>query len=288
MGGAVSTVPDTTQPAAAQLAAARRSPIAVAASAARRPLFLGAALRARVDADGPALRMRAERRAETRFPLDRVSRVVASARVSWSADALRACLESAIPIVIVGPDGSPLGSIQPARMRPSPLGCALEELLERPDWRDIYSCWLRAARMRVLADWRRARQAEGAAPDPIAYQELVKKYVYRGGAAAARDEATPMWRAAVYALAVELTDRWRLPPSLWGPCGEPLDLRRDLAQLMELRLRLEVRREAEVALKGEPTLLFVFHAVAEKLEFEGARALRSLARRVNEVLARWC
>src|SRR6266436_4062173 len=119
------------KPISAQPAAAIREPAAVLC---RRPLFLRPALRARVDADGPALRVRAERRAEARFPLDRVSRIVASARVNWSADALRACLERAIPIVIVTEEGAPLGSIQPAQVHASRLAEALEELLDWPDW----------------------------------------------------------------------------------------------------------------------------------------------------------
>jgi hypothetical protein len=160
------------------------------AAVSRRPLFLRPAGGARVDTDGPALRVRTERRAEARFPLDRVSRIVAGTRVNFSAEALRACLERAIPIVIVKADGTPLGSIAPAHVAPLPLARALEELLDWPDWRDIYGCWLRAARMRVLADWRRAREAEGAAPDPRAYQELVKKHLYPAQAAPAKQAMT--------------------------------------------------------------------------------------------------
>jgi len=233
----------------------------------RRPLFLGPMLRARVDADGPALRVRAAQRAETRFPLDRVSRIVVGARVNWSADALRACLQSAIPIVIVSEDGSPLGSVHPVRLQGSRLAEALEELLDYPDWRDIYGCWLRAAHMRLLADWRRARQSEGAAPDPHAYQEC-------GGCGA---PPYMPWQP-----------RQRgLPPLLWGSGGDPLDLPRDLSDLLELRLRLEVYQEMEVALKNEATMLFVLQSLTEKLEREAGRAMRSLARRVNEVLTQW-
>jgi hypothetical protein len=250
-------------------------------------LFLGPAVRARVDLDGPALRMRAVGKAETRFPLYRISRIVASAHVSWSSDALRACLEGAIPIVVMSKDGSPLGSIQPARPRRSPLADALEELLDWPDWRDVHACWLRAARMRILADWRRARQHEGAALDPHAYRELVRTEVYGGGTGCPNQDMTGLWRSALYALAASTTRRWGVPPLLWGSGGEALDLRRDLAALLELRLRLEVRREAEAALKGEATMLLVLHAMMEKLESEAARAMQSLARRVNQVLTEW-
>jgi hypothetical protein len=251
----------------------------------RRPLFLRPAGSARVDLDGPALRVRAERKEETRFPLDRMSRIVAGARVNFSAEAICACLEHAIPIVIVNKDGTALGSVQPARIAPLPLARALEELLDWPDWRDIYGCWLRAARMRVVADRRRAREAEGKAPDPRAYQELVRKHLYPAAAASGYQTMTGLWRGAVYALAAEATVRWGVPGVMHGDGGDVLDLRRDLAQLMELRLRLEVREEAEGSLKGEAAMLLVFHAFTKKLEAEVARAMRSLARRVKEVVS---
>jgi hypothetical protein len=259
----------------------------------RRPLFLGAALRGRVDADGPGLRVRAEGRAETRFPLDRLSRVVAGARLNWSAEALRACFERAIPVVIVREDGSPLGSIQPARVHRARLAEALDELLDRPDWLDVYRCWLRSARMRALTDWRRRQEGGKATTSLRTYQEFVKQQVYCPPAvtglstepAARRTGA--LWRGVVYSLAAETVLRWGVPPVIWGSGGEPLDLRHDLADLLELRLRLEVREEMEGALKGEKEMLLVFNALSEKLDFEAARAMRSLARRVKEVLSEW-
>jgi hypothetical protein len=220
-----------------------------------------------------------------RFPLDRVSRIVASARVNWSADALHACLERAIPIVIVTEDGAPLGSIQPARVPASALACGLEELLDWPDWRDIYDCWLRAARMRVLNAWRRAREVEGAALEPSMYQDLVKRYLYPVETGPAKQVMTGLWRGAVYALAAETAQRWGIHRVMWGSGGDAIDLRLDLADLMELRLRLEVREPLEASLKGEAALLLVFHALTKKLESEAARAMCSLARRVNEVLS---
>jgi hypothetical protein len=210
-------------------------------------------LRATVDADGPALRVRTERRIETRFPLDRVSRIVASVRVNWSADALNACLERSIPIVIVTAQGAPLGSIQPVCAHASRLASALEELLDWPDWYEIYNCWLRAVRMRVLAEWRRTREAEGAVPDPRAYQSLVKKYLYPVETAPARPAMAGLWRGAVYAFAAEMAQRWGIPGVMWGSGGDSIDLRRDLADVMELRLRLEVCEQAEGSLsKARP------------------------------------
>ncbi len=157
--------------------------------------------------------------AEQRFPLDRVSRVIAGARMSWSDQAMQACLEDAIPVVIVSEDGSPLGSLQPTRVRIASLAAALEELLDRPDWRTIYDCWLRAARMRVLTDWRRAREAEGAAPEPDTCRE-VKQYIYRHAPSPA-NATTPLWRAALYGLATQAIGRWGVPVVVWAVLPDP-------------------------------------------------------------------
>jgi CRISPR associated protein, Cas1 family len=251
----------------------------------RRPLFLNPALRGQIDLDGPALRLRAEHRAETRFPLDRVSRIIVGARVNWSARALQVCLERGIPIVIAGAGGAPLGSMLPVRVPALPLASALEELLCCPDWRDIYRRWQRAERMRMLAAWRQAQQAEGTGPDPAAYQSLVRRYVYRAGTMAR--ETAGFWHSALYAIAVEALRRWGVTPVMWGDGGDALDLRRDLSDLLELRWRLEVRDDMAAALSGDATTLFVFHALTEKLEAEGRRIMHSLARRTNQVLSEW-
>jgi hypothetical protein len=261
--------------------------VAPAAADPRRPLFLGRRVRARVDADGPALRVRAHGRAETRYPLARVSRVIASPRVDWGAEALRACLGYGIPIVIVGDDGAPLGSLQPAQARFSRLAEDLEELLERPDWREVYAIWLRAARMRLLAGWREQRRAEGAPPGPGEFGELVRRHVYCAGHDSPFADATGLWRGALYALVAGAIRRSGLQPVYWGSGGDALELLRDLTRLLELRLRLEVHEGMESGLEGEAVVLRVFHALSATLEAEAERIVSSLARRVKQVLAEW-
>jgi hypothetical protein len=252
---------------------------------ARRPLFLNPALRGQIDADGPALRLRAEQRSDTRFPLDRVSRIVAGTRVNWSANALRACLERAIPIVIADANGSPLGSMLPTHLHALPLAAALEELLYCPDWRDVYRRWLRSERMRMLGQWRRAQETAGTPPDADGWCNLVRRHVYR--AATPAHETPGFWHGALYALAVETIRRWGVPPVMWGYGDDVLDLRRDLASLLDLQWKLEVRDGMAAALADEATTLAVFHALTEKLEAEARRIMHSLARRTNQVLTEW-
>lgn len=252
-----------------------------------RPLYLCARQNTRVDADGPALRVRATGRAEARYPLCRISRVIASDRVDWSAAALGACLQSGIPIVIVGRSGAPLGSVQPAHVVPSRLADDLDELLDRPDWREIYDNWLRATRMRVLADWQREREAAGDPLAPGEFTGMVRKFVYGRADVTAFAAATGLWRAAVGALAVTAMRRHGLRPVHWGTGGTDLNLLGDLGQLLELRIRLEVREGMEQAVDGEALALWVFHALSARLDAECERILRSLARRMKQVLSEW-
>jgi hypothetical protein len=240
-----------------------------------------------VEADGPALRVRATGRPETRYPLYRVSRVIASTCVNWSAAALESCLQSGIPIVIVRTNGEPVGSVHPVSLRPSPASEALKELLDRTDWREIYGNWLRARRMKVLASWRREMVASGKAFAPGEFAELVRTWVYGRGDTTALGAETGIWRGALRALAASGLRRWGLDPVYWGAGGIPLDLLGDVTRILELRLRLEVRPEMQSSLGGEEIALKVFHSVSAVLEHETDRVLLSLARRVKQVLSEW-
>lgn len=253
----------------------------------RRPLYLCARHKARVDVDGPALRVRSAGRAEARYPLYRVSRVIASNRVDWSAAALEACMQTGIPVVIVAASGTPLGWVQPAQLAASRLGEDIDELLDRPDWREIYDNWLRAARMRVLRDWQRETEAAGKSFAPGELAEMVRKFVYGHTDAIWFEEETGLWRTAVLTLAAASLRRAGVQPVLWGAGGTALSLLDDVARLLELRLRLEVRERMEQALNGEALALRVFHSMSDKLESLCGRILLSLGRRVKQVLAEW-
>lgn len=253
----------------------------------RRPLFLGARLRGRVDTDGPALRIRAAGRAEARYPLARVSRVIASPRVDWSATALRACMDNGVPIVIVGDDGEPIGSFHPAQARISRLAEDIEELLDRPDWPELYGTWLRAARMRVMREWHEGRPAEGDARAAREFGEAIRRYVYGPCGERPLGDSGGWWRGALHALAAGALRRAGVQPVYWGAGAQALRLLGDLASLLELRLRLDVSEGMEHGLEGEAVVLRVFQALSETLEALAARSLESLARRFKQVLSEW-
>lgn len=252
-----------------------------------KPLFVNARVRGRVDVDGRALRIRAAGRSETRYPLERVSRVIAGPELDWSAQALRACFEHSIPVVVVSEDGTPLGSLQPALARASSLAEALEEVLERPDWPELYGCWVRAARMRMLSAWRREMLARSASNEPGTYAELVRRYVYGAPDLSALGEGMGICRGALHALAVEAIGRWGMKPIFWGCGGRALNLLADLETMLELRLLLEASGTMRSGIADEPAALRVLQAMGGALGDEVEKALLSLARRVRQVLAEW-
>jgi len=253
----------------------------------RRPLYLCAPAKARVDADGAALRVRSTGRADARYPLYRVSRVIANLRVDWSAAALQACLETGIPIVMVAGNGAPLGSFQPASVRPSRVAEDLDELLARPDGREAYVTWLRAVRMQVLGEWRTRREM---ADKPLAagvFKEMVRRHVYGMADTISFDEAAGLWRGALCALAAGALHRAALQPVFWSSGGAPVNLLDDMTRLLDLRLRLEVQSGMEHSLVGDGVVLRVFHALSDSLEKQCERVLSGLARHVKQGLAQW-
>jgi hypothetical protein len=266
---------------------AARSPTAPQPDERRRPLYISARLKTQMDVDGAALRARTAAGAVARYPLERVSRVIANACVDWSAAALRACMERGIPIVIAGGHGAPLGTVQPARVSASQLSADLEELLDRPDWREIYNNWLRATRMRTVSRRWAEREGEEQALSSDEFREAVRRFVYNVDHAVIFDEQTGIWRSALLALAATTLHRAGLQTMYWGAGPSVLRLLEDMTGLLELALRLEISGVMERSIADEAVALRVLHAMTPELEAQCGWALASLARRVKQVLSEW-
>lgn len=71
-----------------------------------KPLYLNGRSGMRVTLDEPALRVSLPERAVTLYPLQRISRVIASGTVEWSTAALLACAERGITITFLRSDGA--------------------------------------------------------------------------------------------------------------------------------------------------------------------------------------
>ena len=116
-----------------------------AAPGPRKPLYLRGGPGMRVDADGPALRVRRPARAALWFPLARLARVVSSGAVQWECEALLACAEAGTPVVFLHRDGSVRGYLfgGDARSRDPHdlLYSRLRARLSRPGGMARYDAW---------------------------------------------------------------------------------------------------------------------------------------------------
>lgn len=101
--------------------------------------------------DGPALRVRSAGRADGRYPLARVSRVVTLGAVRWQPQALLACFHFQVPIAVLEPSGRFVRIRFPVAAEPG-LGRHLGEVLEIARYRRRYDGWLREAERRERAD----------------------------------------------------------------------------------------------------------------------------------------
>lgn len=110
-----------------------------------RPLYLDGRERLSVSLDGPALCVRGLKRADGRYPLGRVSRVMVSGVVHWQTEALLACMKTGIMVCFMDADGAIVGHCVSATHRPTSLGRRLDEFLDRPDWETLYQNWCESA-----------------------------------------------------------------------------------------------------------------------------------------------
>lgn len=138
-----------------------------------RPLYLAGTEQVQVSLDGPALLVRGPARADGRYPLSRLSRVIVQGAVEWTTPALLACLRAGIPVAFMDRSGKPLGLCFGAQ-RVTGLGSLVRRFLELPDWRFRYRGWLDAMEWRAALDLARARgwHLKGMRPR-IAWRSLV-------------------------------------------------------------------------------------------------------------------
>jgi len=109
--------------------------------------------KAYVQLEGPALKVKSESVATKRFPLSRISRVVArSDFVIWSTDAILACMRSGISITFLNRSGDPEGFCYGNRHIENSFGNNLREFLEFDNWREYYEIWIDAEERRFILD----------------------------------------------------------------------------------------------------------------------------------------
>lgn len=198
-----------------------------------RALYLGSRDRKSVDCTDDALVVRNALRQTRRYPLARVSRVVASAAATdWSGNALMLCLRRGIGITWTDSKGNALGSCYPAKRQTPHYANAVEAMLESPEGRERYDHWLRSRRMEVLTSWgRRCASHITPAQWQCTKHDWVYAQTFIEHLPAALHSHCLAWTAAQLA-------EFGMPPVLWGADARAIDLDTDLCTLQWAEMNL--------------------------------------------------
>ena len=106
-----------------------------------KPLYIDGNEARHVSLDGPALKVQQPSCAALRFPLARISRVVASGGVSWSTEALLACADAGIVVCFLHANGRPRARWIGRPASRSTFSQHWRDFLDRPDWAERYGNW---------------------------------------------------------------------------------------------------------------------------------------------------
>lgn len=225
----------------------------------RKPLYLRGGPGMRVDADGPALRVRRPARAAQWFPLARIARVVSSGAVAWDCEALLLCAEAGTPVVFLQRDGSVRGYLfgSDARSRDPHdlLYTRLRARLTRPGGMARYAAWREAmtrAAIRALGA-QLGRRLDGEAPHRLrqALAETRRRYAGAGPAMLIEGRL----RGWLAALSAELLAEVGLDAARWSKLDFGVNLAGDLAELLGWALEAPVLAALEARWRGEPEAL---------------------------------
>lgn len=198
-----------------------------------RALYLGGREHKRVSCTDEALVVTNARAQVLRFPLVRVARVVSSTDVvDWSGTALALCMRAGIGITWLDTQGKAVGSMYAQARNTASLATALELWAERADGVQLYQYWLRARRMDTLVRW---RQEHAKVVTPQQWESTKREYVY--GSQFTVHLPEPLRHLCLAYVAAQLNSHG-LPPQLWGPRLENMDLDEDLCELLWAEMNL--------------------------------------------------
>lgn len=198
-----------------------------------RALYLGGREHKRVSCTAEALVVTNARTQVMRFPLVRVARVVSSTDVvDWSGAALALCMRAGIGITWLDTHGQALGSLYAQPRNTASLATVLELWTERADGAQLYQHWLRSRRMDILVRW---RQEHAEVVSPQQWEATKRDYVYASQYTVHLPE--PLRHLCLAYVAAQLNSHG-LPPQLWGPRLENMDLDEDLCDLLWAEMNL--------------------------------------------------
>lgn len=158
-----------------------------------RPLYLQSHAPVQVSLDGPALLVKAEGAGDRRYPLCRISRIVASDSTSWTTSALLQCADQGITVTVLRSDGLVRARWTGRPNERSSFAQYWTDFVDLSDWRARYQQWRTANRTRAIrfcairmgwrphTDPRKPIQAiKDATPHPHTRAELtrLKRHLY--------------------------------------------------------------------------------------------------------------
>lgn len=221
-----------TMSAPADPAAPAASASASASASGARALYLGRDGKKQVTCTSEALVVTNARANVWRYPINRLARVVSSTLVDWTGPALSLCMRGGICIAWVNADGEVIGAAHPQLRARISFATALELMVEGPNGQLHYQHWQRARRMSIYAHWVQTQ------PRALPTQQLEatkRQWVY---ATQRPNHLPPALRALCLAYVAAQLSRHGLPPVLWGPEAQPINLDEDLCELLWAEMNL--------------------------------------------------
>ncbi len=251
-----------------------------------RPLYLAGREPLDVALDGPALRVSSPGRADGRYPLRRLSRVIVSGEVEWQTRALTACLERGVPVTFLDREGRLLGYCFGARSREMPLAERLQELLDRPDWAARYGDWRAAEERKAILRALGGHRARLSDLRPAAVREHLLAGHLRLARPARVRRVHRLLVGMLAALSGEVLTRSGIRPELIGFRRRGLNLANDLTGLLEWELHATTRallRERRRERLEQPAIAAAFERAAPRLLRRGHGHLGALERWLREL-----
>lgn len=225
-------------------ASAHRNAHQGAARPARKAVYLNGTERLRVRAGAEALAIVRPGGDVARLPIARISRITASRRVDWDAEALILCLERGIPIIFLDTGGRPIGICQPRHVRTDSLGTLIESAMEQAAWPQRHENWLRHRRSIIVADWRKRQEALGGSAWLGEWHGHQRNYVHRAEVPETTTAEVSGW---LLGLVVEKLHANGLNHRYCGCQPQPFDLAMDLTELLRAELFFHGERMLEAA-----------------------------------------
>lgn len=202
----------------------------------RKPLYLNPPTPVRVDAQGDSLVVLRDACAQQRYPIERISRIVATATVNWTGRALTLCLRTGVPVVWADGSGDALGNIQPRKLQTGSFAIELETYLSFADWRTRFDNWLLCRRRDTLSASFRRLVPSDQPFDRRRFEKLKHSYVHNGEHP---QEFHPQGETWCHAWVVEALHKEGIRSSYVGNNAQVLDLASHLTDLLWAELNFD-------------------------------------------------